>query len=188
MSSLNKSIESKFNELRLSLKENRGKWISANGANALILVYPPKEEGKYLNRVKTDYEEEYIINLADLFVEFVDEHGINVLKEAFRNYRSTPESLFNNEDSAVIDLFDLIKQELKTAIEKEKIPVLIRTGILYGTHIENKFLLEKMDFINNYHNPLIILYPAEVKKDINDEEIIHFLGVKKASDYRGQLI
>jgi len=34
----NKSLESKFNEVKVAIKEDRGRWPDAQGANALIVI------------------------------------------------------------------------------------------------------------------------------------------------------
>ena len=40
MSSLDKSLESKFNDLKLAINEDRGRLPTSQGVNALIMVYP----------------------------------------------------------------------------------------------------------------------------------------------------
>ena len=189
MSSLNKSIESKFNELRQAIKTDRGKAITSQGVNAFLLVYPPEEEDTYLERAKKDFASEYIIDLSELFVELIDEWGFDNFKEAYKNYRSTLSAIFSNESSENPDLMNLIRREVKKARDNEQKPVLIRTGILYGTDIRNKVILED-DIIKELttKRPLIIFYPGKVEKDMNEKERVWFLGVQKASDYRGQLI
>ena len=69
MSSLDKSLESKFNDLKIAINQDKGKWPSAQGVNALIMVYPPKKERECLKRVKEDYGSEYIIDLSKIFIE-----------------------------------------------------------------------------------------------------------------------
>ena len=187
MSSLIKSIDSKFNDLKVAIDTDRGKWVSSQGANALILVYPPGEEKEYLKRVKNDYADQHIINISDLFVKLIDDVGIETFKQGYKMYYSSPESIFYGPDREQTDLFDLIIDEITKAREEKRIPILIRTGMLYGAHIRNKDILEHK-IVNKGEKPLIIFYPGTVKKDISDKERVWFLGVQKASDYRGQLI
>ncbi|MFW6389690.1 MAG: hypothetical protein ACOCZT_01120 [Halanaerobiales bacterium] len=151
------------------------------------MVYPPAQEKEYLTRVKKDYSEEYIINISRLFVDLVDSFGLEIFKEMYRNFRSTPDQVFADEDSPEDDLYSYILKEIKTAIKQNKMPVLIRTGILYGTGIRNKKILES-EVVSQMKKPLIIFYPGSIKEDIEDKEVIYFLGEKKASDYRGQFI
>lgn len=185
MSSLDKSLESKFNDLSLAINEERGKWPTAQGVNALIMVYPPKKEKDCFKRVKEEYSGEYIIDLSQLFIEYIDIFGIDTFKTIYRNYRST--SVFRDESPEENDFLDLILKEINNAVKSDKMPVIIRSGILYGTGIRNKDILES-DVVRESKKPLLIFYPGEVKKDLNDNEKVYYLGVVKANDYRGQLI
>ena len=183
--SLEKGIDSKFNDLKLAIESDRAKWISSQGANALIVVYPPKEEKNYLDRLKQDYGNEYIIDLSDLFVSLIDKTGIENFKGSYKMYDA--ERIFNNADADQLDLFDLIIEEIKKADKLNKMAIIIRAGILFGTDIRNKHILEH-SIINKLKRPLVIFYPGEIEKDYNEKEKVLFLGAQKASDYRGQLI
>lgn len=185
--SLEKSIDSKFNDLKLAIDSERGKWISSQGVNALIVVYPPKEEKDYISRVKNDYGNEYIIDLSELFVSLIDNVGLDMFKIMYKNFKSNPERIFNNEGSDQPDLFKSIIGEIRKAKKQDKMPIIIRTGILYGTQIRNNQILEHR-VVSELNKPLIIFYPGEIVRDVNEKERVLFLGVQKASDYRGQLI
>jgi len=185
MSSLDKSLESKFNDLKLAINEDRGRLPTSQGVNALIMVYSPKEEKECLKRVKADYGDQYIIDLSKLFVNYIEEFGVDVFLEMYKNYRST--SVFYDDSDQQKDFLDLILREIKIAAENDKMPVLIRTGILYGTGIRNNVILES-DEVAKMKKPLIVFYPGEVEKDIDGKERVYFLGTVKASDYRGQLL
>ncbi len=185
MSSLDKSLESKFNDLKIAINQDKGKWPSAQGVNALIMVYSPEEEKECLKRVKEDYGSEYIIDLSKLFIEYIDKFGIDTFKEIYKNYRST--SVFNDDTSQDEDFLDLILNEIGEAFEQDKIPVLIRTGILYGTGIRNNDILES-EVVSKCKKPLLIFYPGDIREDHSDNERVYFLGTVKASDYRGQLV
>ena len=187
MSSLkNKSMESKFNDLKIAIKEDRGRWPDAQGANALIVVYPPEEENDYLKRVNKEYSGEYIIDLSDLFIDYIDKYGgIDNVKTIYKNYRST--SVFSDEDSKNENFKKIIIGEIGKAVEKNKMPIIIRSGILYGTGIRNKHILES-DVVRESKKPLLVFYPGEVREDINENEKVFFLNAMKANDYRGQLI
>lgn len=189
MSSLNKtldkSLESKFNDLKVAINKDKGRWPSAQGVNALIMVYPPDKEDECLSRVKKDYGHEYIINISELFVDYIDKFGLDTFTEVYKNYRST--SVFVDDSSSEEDLLDIILDEIEKAHDKGKKPVLIRTGILYGTGIRNNDILES-DLVTKSKEPLLVFYPGEVREDVSGEERVYFLGVLKASDYRGILI
>lgn len=185
MSSLIKSLDSKFNEISRAINEERGRWPSSQGSNALVIVYPPKEEKKYLKRVYETFREEYIIDLSKLFIEYIEQYSIDNFKEMYQNYRST--SVFVDLGESETDLLRMILNEIEKAIGLGKIPVIIRTGILYGTGIRNNHILESNQ-LNKSKKPLLIFYPGEVEKDLEGKERVYFLGVVKASDYRGQLI
>lgn len=187
MNSLKKSIDSKFNDLKIAIREEQGRWPSSQGVNAYIVVYPPSEQKEYLNRAKKDYNDEYRIDISKLFVDLVDSFGLEIFKEMYKNFRSTPDQVFADVDSTEDDLYSYILQEIKTAREKNKMPVLIRTGILYGTGIRNQKILES-EVVSQMKKPLIIFYPGIIKEDMDDNEVVYFLGEKKASDYRGQFI
>ncbi len=185
MSSLDKSLESKFNDLKLAINEDRGRLPTSQGVNALIMVYPPEQENAFLKRAKTDYGDQYIIDLSELFVDYIEEFGIDVFREMYKNYRST--SIFYDDSSPEKDFLDVILKEIKKADQNNKMPVLIRTGILYGTGIRNNVILES-DVVAKMKKPLLIFYPGKTEKDIDGKERVYFLGAVKASDYRGQLL
>jgi len=185
MQSLVKSLESKFNDLKIAINKDKGKWPTAQGVNALIVVYPPAEEKAYLKRAREDYGSEYIIDLAELFVEYIDKFGLKDFMKIYQNYRST--SVFVDDSSDQEDLLDLILAEIEKAEAEGKKPVLLRTGILYGTGIRNNDILES-EVVRKCKSPLIIFYPGTIKEDIREKERIYFLDAVKASDYRGHLI
>ena len=187
MYSLDKSIESKFNDLKLAIKEDKGRWISSQGVNAVIVVYPPEDEKEYLKRVKQDYSQEYIIDISSLFVELIDYYGPDNFKTMYKDFKSTPDQVFADQSTEEEDLFSLIIREIKTAKKENKMPILIRTGILYGTGIRNKDILENRE-ISQIKRPLIVFYPGEIREDVDDKERVYFLGTIKASDYRGHFI
>ena len=187
MNSLDKSINSKFDELKRAIREEKGRWPSSQGVNALLVVYPPQEEQQYLQRTKDDYNSEYIIDLSQLFVDLINDYGLEKFKQMYRDFRSTPEQVFHDPASPEKDLFAMIIEEIKQAQKKDKMPILIRTGILYGTGIRNNNILESSE-LSQMKKPLILFYPGEIKEDVSEKERVYFLGTIKASDYRGQFI
>jgi len=182
-----KSINAKFKELSKAIKEDWAKYHTAQGSNSIILVYPPKEEEKYLKEIKKHYPNEYYIDISELFVKLIDEYNLENFKEAYKNYKSTPEVLFNSPQSDQLDLNKLIIDEIKEAFNQDKLPIMIRTGMLYGTNLKNKFILEHK-IVQISKKPLIIMYPATIQLDYENKERIWFLDIEKASDYRGYII
>ena len=80
------------------------------------------------------------------------------------------------------DLMDLIISAINDAYQKGKIPVLIRTGSLYGKGIENVNIMEHKT-VMGLNNPLVILYPSKI-----ENENFYFLNFKLASKYRCTVI
>src|SRR6056297_1285059 len=130
----NKSMNSKFQDLRKAIKGDYAKSHTAQGSNAIIMVYPPQEEEKYISELKKAYPQEYYINISELFVKLIDKYGVNNFTESYEDYASTPERIFHSQEETQADLFKMIIEELKQAHKEDKIPIMIRTGVLYGTH------------------------------------------------------
>jgi hypothetical protein len=80
-------------------------------------------------------------------------------------------------------LFCHIISSIREAIKAGKLPILIRTGALYGTGIDNVNIMQHPD-VMRFDQPLIVFYPAVFKS----ESELDFLGVKPASKYRCKLV
>jgi hypothetical protein len=65
---------------------------------------------------------------------------------------------------------------------KNMTPILIRSGVLYGTGIENLNLMEDKT-VMGLDNPLVLFYPAKLENDN-----LYFLNFKLASKYRCTVI
>lgn len=178
--SLFKTIDQRFNDLRVILKNKSTESfrMDAQGGNTVIFTYPPKEEKEYLSRIKKDYPDAYFINIASLFIKFIDSIGYDDFIEAYNQYSSEPEKLFKSS-SDPNDFYNLILSEIKNAIKDNKMAIIIRTGALYGTGIENISIMEEK-IVYQMKNPLVIMYPAE----ISDENKLRFLNCRIASGYR----
>jgi len=178
--SLFKTIDQRFNDLRVILKNKSTESfrMDAQGGNTVIFTYPPKEEKESLSRIKKDYPDAYFINIASLFIKFIDSIGYDDFIEAYNQYSSEPEKLFKSS-SDPNDFYNLILSEIKNAIKDNKMAIIIRTGALYGTGIENISIMEEK-IVYQMKNPLVIMYPAE----ISDENKLRFLNCRIASGYR----
>lgn len=175
----------KFENLKVSLEQKNRDQLKrkANGGNSILFIYNPNEEVEYIKKAKEILpKNEYkFIDIAKLLVEFIDLDGWNNFEEYYKNFFDTPHLIFKSEDPAT-DLMDLIIQEVKNADDEGLIPVLIRTGALFGTGIENVNIMEDK-VVMNLKQPLVIFYPATLNLDN-----LNFLNFKPASKYRCTVI
>lgn len=175
----------KFNDLIAQLSaENRHKIKSkANGGNTILFVYPPEDEEKYLDEALILLEDASFIDLNQLLIAYVDQIGLDDFKEFYEAYESNRSEVFkkNNFDERE-DLLDMIIAEIEKAYLSNQIPVLIHTGALYGTGIENDNIMAD-PIIIRHKIPLVVFYPATHKNGN-----LYFLNVKPASKYRCNLI
>ena len=173
-----KTIDQKFRELKFIL-ENRDKQsikMDAHGGHSVLFIYPPSEEITYMEKIRAEYSKEEIIDISESFIEYIDQFGLNDFTSAYNDYQSEPQKLFE-------DFLELIIKKIKKAGKKNKIPILVRTGMLLGTGIENISIMDSI-IVHNLPIPLIILYPATEAGD----KRLKFLNHKPASDYRSIVI
>lgn len=175
-------IEFKFTELHEKLEEGFG--LSAQGREVIRVIYPPEQEKEYLQRLEEEYEDEAFINIADLFVEMIDDYGFDNFKRLYEDYSSEVDKIFQSESEYDPNLFERIMSEIVTAGEKGNIPFLVRTGVLYGTGIRaNKIIEDQRVF--DLDNPLVIFYPAKETEGhplfLNDPD-------RPTSEYAGETI
>ena len=177
--------KAKFENLRVSLElQNRDQLKrKANGGNSIVFTYPPEEEKLYLKKLD-DFKEDYdfsLIDIAKLLVEFIDLDGWNEFESFYNDFKATPHLIFKSDDESK-DLMDLIIDKIKVANDLGKVPVLVRTGALYGTGIENLNIMENKIVMGLTH-PLVIFYPSKIENDN-----LYFLNFKLASRYRCTVI
>ncbi|MEI7526121.1 MAG: hypothetical protein WCJ95_17385 [Mariniphaga sp.] len=175
----------KFNDLQAQLRlENRHQLKSkANGGNTILFVVPPEDEDKYLDEALILLEDASFIDINKLLVSYVDRIGMDEFKEFYEAYESNKSEVFKkNKYDERVDLLDMIITEIEKAYLENKIPVLIHTGALFGTGIENVNIMEH-PLIMAHKIPLVVFYPATHK---NGE--LYFLNIKPASKYRCNLI
>ncbi|MFM1755652.1 MAG: hypothetical protein RL621_556 [Bacteroidota bacterium] len=177
--------KAKFENLKVSLNmQNRDQLRrKANGGNSIIFTYPPVEESLYIQKFEElNSEQTYsFVDIAKLLVEFIDMDGWTDFENYYNDFKDTPHLIFKSEDEST-DLMDLIISAINDADQKGKIPVLIRTGSLYGTGIENVNIMEHKT-VMGLNNPLVILYPSKI-----ENENLYFLNFKLASKYRCTVI
>jgi len=179
-----KEIYHKFNELKIILSHKDKEFIKmhAHGGYSILLTYPPQEERAYLERVRAEYPAACFIDMAELFVAYIDDIGFEDFLEVYQEYASEPEKLFRSEMNPG-DLYQRILTEIEKAGKAQQLPVLVRTGALYGTGIENINIMDSK-VVHDLPLPLVIMYPAT----LSAENKLKFLNVKPASDYRATVI
>lgn len=164
--------------------ENSTIALSANGGNSILIVCEPSKELDYIVTIKKlMIDDKYeIIDLNEVLCEFVShnksdiEDGFDLLKGSIHQIFKIPDGEEGN------DLFGLILQKIRKSFESSKIPVLINSGALYGSGIDNIHIMES-ELIMRASLPLIILYPAT-----RDKEKLLFLSKRPASKYRCMII
>lgn len=172
----------KFDDLRHHLKNSEQLRREANGGNSILFTFPPKEELEYINKAKEIYvSEAEFVDVGNLLVKFIDSFKWNEFEEYYKSFQDTTHIIFKSDDPTE-DLFSIIISAIEKAASHGKIPILIRTGVMYGTGIENIHIMEHSIVMSLAH-PVVIFYPAKV-----EAENLFFLNFKPASRYRCTLI
>ncbi len=172
----------KFQDLEHHLKNQDQLRRESNGGNSILFSYPPEEEYLYIKKAKEVFKEKAsLIDISSLFVEIIDKDGWDSFKEYYEDFKTSTHLVFKSEDPAP-DLFDSIIGNIEQAAQKGLIPILIRTGCLYGTGIENVNIMEHKSIITLPH-PLVIFYPSKIVDDN-----LFFMNIKPASKYRCILV
>lgn len=158
--------------------------LNANGGNSILVIYEPLNEINILKEITQNLEKEKfeIIDLSLLLTEFVKGNSEN-LEFMFDLLQSEVNQIFKapaGEERP--DFFQEILNAVSDAYNSLKIPVLINTGVLYGTGIESINIMEN-EIVMKATDPLIILYPAT-----QPNENIVFLGKRHSSKYRCMVI
>ena len=154
--------------------------LNANGGNSILLVCEPSREYEYIDSIHAymSSEKYHIIDLNDLICEFVSAN-MTGLDERFDLLKGSIPQIFKiPEDEEGDDLFNLIISRIHESLENYKVPVLIHSGALFGSGIDNIHIMENKTIINA-NLPTIILYPATSEKGK-----LMFLGSRSASRYR----
>ena len=158
--------------------------LNANGGNSILLVYPPEKECQYIASLKSILKgREYdIIDINELLIGFVDKYKDD-LPELFELLSGSIHQIFKAPDGEESpDLFKFILEKIHYAYSNNRIPVLIHSGALYGSGIDNIHLMEN-ELVMKAKLPLIILYPAS-----HEGDKLLFLNSRPASKYRCMII
>ncbi len=158
--------------------------LNANGGNSVLLVCKPQDERKVITTMNTllNTSKYQIIDLDLLLCQFVESNKEEIYLK-FELLQGSLDQIFKlpeNEEGE--DFFDLIIQNIKDCFQAQKVPVLIHSGALYGTGIDNIHIMEHPSVMKS-RLPVVILYPAIRKNDK-----LLFLGLRPASKYRCYLI
>lgn len=172
----------KFTDLKHHIDSQNHLLREANGGNSILFSYSPIDEKLYIEKAKELFADKAeFIDISKLFVQYIDEEGWESFKALYNDFKSTPHLVFHSDDPET-DLFDMIISEIERVNNKNKVPILIRTGCLLGTGIENVNIMEHKSIMKMEH-PLVIFYPSKIENDN-----IYFLNFKPASKYRCVLV
>jgi len=164
--------------------ENSNIRLKANGGNSILLVCDPSREGEYIESIHAlmSSDKYQVIDLNSIISEFVSAN-ISDLEERFRLLKGSIPQIFKiPEEEEGEDLFNLIIFKIQESLESKKIPVIIHSGALFGSGIDNIHIMESK-IVMNASVPTIILYPATSEKGK-----LMFLGSRPASRYRCHIV
>ncbi len=158
--------------------------LNANGGNSILLVCPPELEFQFIEKLtELMPQDNYrIIDINEMLISFVEDHK-NDLDEMFDLLRGSVHQIFKApEGETSPDLFRNLLFVIEQTFIEQKISVLIHSGALYGSSIDNIHLMEN-ELVMKSKMPLIILYPAS-----QDGEKLMFLNSRPASKYRCMIV
>lgn len=158
--------------------------LNANGGNSILLVCPPELEFQFIGKLVElmPHDTYKIIDINEMFISFVEAHQ-NDLAEMFDLLRGSVHQIFKApEGETTPDLFKHLLLAIEQTFNERKIPILIHSGALYGSGIDNIHLMEN-ELVMKSKFPLIILYPAT-----QDGEQLMFLNSRPASKYRCMIV
>lgn len=158
--------------------------LNANGGNSILLVCPPDMELEYIQAIEQQMNNDAyeVISLNQILNDYVESNK-EELEARFDLLRGSVHQVFKTpagEEGP--DLFNMIIQAISASLNTNKIPVLINSGCLYGSGIDNIHIMEN-EVIMKASLPTIILYPATKEGDK-----LMFLGKRPASRYRCMII
>ncbi|MBF0120842.1 MAG: hypothetical protein HQK79_18600 [Desulfobacterales bacterium] len=164
--------------------ENSNIRLNAHGGNSILMVCDPIHELQYINEIYSlmDNDKYEIIDLNDVFCKFVSENKSDII-DSFELLKGSLNQIFKKPDGEESpDFFGLILKEIEKSLSADKVPVLINSGVLYGSGIDNIHIMES-EIVMKSALPIIILYPAAKIKDK-----LMFLNKRSASKYRCMIV
>lgn len=158
--------------------------LNANGGNSVLVVCPPSLEYQFIEKIYSMMPTGtfQVIDINEILISFVEEHQADI-DEMFDLLKGSVHQIFKApEGETSPDLFKLLISAIEKSYKEDKIPVLIHSGALYGSGIDNIHLMEH-ELVMNSKIPLIILYPATQEGDK-----LMFLHSRHVSKYRGMIV
>lgn len=158
--------------------------LNANGGNSILLICPPELEHKFVEKLSLLMPSDtyQIIDINQVLISFIEAHQED-LPEMFDLLRSSIHQIFKvPEGETSPDLFKDLLFAIENAFNEHKIPILIHSGALYGSGIDNIHFMES-ELVMKSKLPLIILYPATQEGDQ-----LMFLNSRPASKYRCMIV
>lgn len=158
--------------------------LRANGGNSLLIVCEPQEEAIFIAAIKANMDagSYAIIDLNELLIQYIETNKHN-LEDLFDLLKGSIHQIFKAPSGdSYPDLFGFIIETIREAFSQRKVPVLIRSGALFGSGIDNIHIIED-EVVMRSPLPLVILYPAT-----NEQEKLMFLSKRPASKYRCMIV
>lgn len=158
--------------------------LNANGGNSILVVCPPDREIEFIKVIKKEMNTENysVIDLNELLISFIEQNRAYII-DSFEVLKGSVHQIFKAPVGEIgPDFFTNILEAIQNVFAENKIPILIHSGTLYGSGIDNLHLMESA-IVMKSSKPLIILYPA-----IQDGEQLMFLNSRPASKYRCMII
>ncbi len=158
--------------------------LNANGGNSILLVCPTDQEIIYATHIKNMLDKQIydVIDLNDILITYVQKNTEEI-GELFELLKGSIHQIFKSPGNEIeSDLFSQIITRIKDSFYENKIPVLLHSGALYGSGIDNIHLMEH-EMVMKSKLPLVILYPAT-----QDGDKLMFLNSRPASKYRCMII
>jgi hypothetical protein len=158
--------------------------LHANGGNSVLVVCLPEMETEYIKAINDllPADNYTIIDLNDLLIRFV-ENNAETLGERFELLQGSVHQVFKApEGEQGNDLYSMIIDTISESYKINKAPVLVNSGALYGSGIDNIHIMESQ-VVMRASLPLVILYPATREGDK-----LLFLSRRPASKYRCMIL
>jgi len=158
--------------------------LNAHGGNSILVVCEPQEEINYIRAIRSLMNDHNytIIDLNEVVIEYV-KNNESELASYFKLLKGSLKQVFKApEGESWPDLFNEIIQSIEGSFNNKKIPVLINSGALYGSGIENIHIMEH-NLVMRSELPIVVLYPA-----VKEGEKLLFLSHRPSSKYRCMIV